>query len=211
MPRTLTREVAEQFNADHLRVVVFVEMLFRSGYLRLWSGLGNIDWNGQTWTGYGVLGSISTISESVDIRADGTQLTLSGIPQDMLSKAINECVQGNPVRIYFGALDEGENVIAVPFMIFSGRMDVPTVDEGEDTSTITLTAENRLIDLQRARERRYTDQDQQIDFPGDRGFEFVPMVQEWNGIWGKAGGSSGGGSGHGNIGPPSYKPNRWDR
>ena len=38
--------------------------------------------------------------------------------------------------------------------------------------------------LKRSRERRYTHDDQQIDFPGDLGFEFVPKLQELNLVWG---------------------------
>ena len=208
MPRNLTVEVLEQLSATELKPVIFCEALFRSGYVRLWSGLGEIPWNGQIWKGLGVLTSITTIRESVDIRADGVTLTLSGIPRDMLQLGLNEAVQGNPVRLWFGVLDEQDNVIADPYMAFAGRMDVPTITEDAPTSTISLSVENRLIDLHRTRERRYTDNDQQIDFPGDRGLEYVPNVQEWNGIWGKAGGNQAGGGSvpNRNVGPPPYKP-----
>jgi hypothetical protein len=43
-----------------------------------------------------------------------------------------------------------------------------------------------MIDLQRPRERRYTHEDQQIDHPGDMGFEYVSQLQELNLAWGKA-------------------------
>jgi hypothetical protein len=32
--------------------------------------------------------------------------------------------------------------------------------------------------------RRYTNEDQQAEVPGDRGFEYVPSVQELNFKWG---------------------------
>ncbi len=41
-----------------------------------------------------------------------------------------------------------------------------------------LTCESRLVDLERAEVRRYTDADQQAEYPGDRFFEFVPALQE---------------------------------
>ena len=40
----------------------------------------------------------------------------------------------------------------------------------------TLTAVE--VDLERAEVRRYTDADQQAEYPGDRFFEFVPALQE---------------------------------
>jgi hypothetical protein len=212
VPRPLSPEVLEQLNSPELKPVIFCEGLYRSGYLRLWTGLGEIPWNGHIWMGLGIMVSISSIRESVDIRADGITLTLSGIPNEMLSLGLNEAVQGNPVRIWFGVLDEQDNVIADPYMAFAGRMDVPTITEEATTASISLSVENRLIDLQRTRERRYTDNDQQIDYPGDRGLEYVPNVQEWNGIWGKAGGNNGGGGQvpKVSVGPPPYKPRRGD-
>lgn len=206
--RALSVEVLEQLAADALRPVIFCESLFRSGYLRLWSGLGEIPWDGKVWFGLGIMTSISTIKESVDVRADGINLILSGIPQEMLQKGLNEAVQGNPVKIWFGVLDESNNVIADPYMAFGGRMDVPTISEDGTTATIELSVENRLIDLHRTRERRYTDRDQQLDYPGDRGLEFVPNVQEWNGIWGKSGTTNSISTPH--YGPPSYKPHPGD-
>ena len=49
---------------------------------------------------------------------------------------------------------------------------------------ITLLAENRLRDLERLRARNYTDADQQAEYPGDRGFEFVPALQTMSIPWG---------------------------
>ena len=53
-------------------------------------------------------------------------------------------------------------------------------------STVTLTAESRLRDLERVRTRRYTDADQQSRFPGDKGLEYVPSLQDKQLIWGRA-------------------------
>jgi hypothetical protein len=60
------------------------------------------------------------------------------------------------------------------------------MDEQAETATVSISYEGRLIDLERPRARRYTHDDQQIDFPGDRGFEYVPTLQEWNGVWGRS-------------------------
>ena len=59
------------------------------------------------------------------------------------------------------------------------------IDEGPETATIALNLENRLIVLDRAKERRYTHEDQQLSFAGDLGFEFVPDLQDKEIIWGK--------------------------
>lgn len=69
-------------------------------------------------------------------------------------------------------------VIADPYLAFDGRLDVPVIDDAGDTCTIAISYESRLIDLEKARERRWTHDDQQIDFAGDLGFEYVPGLPD---------------------------------
>lgn len=193
MSRDLTTAFETALTADTVRPVLFWEGEFDSGTVRLWSGYGELTWNSETWQGAGTLAGITAIEETGDIKAAGVTFSLSGIPSDMLELALGEVRQGKPVKLWLGLLSLTDgSVIADPDQVFSGRMDVPTIDEGGETSTIAITAENRLVDLERARERRYTHEDQQIDFSGDKGFEYVNSLQDKEVLFG--GTSSGGGS-----------------
>jgi hypothetical protein len=183
--RTLTPAVIAELKAGSFRPFILLEAKFKSGMIHVWSGYGNLVWNSLTWNGVGYLGSISGISETSSVQANGIKIGLSGIPSDTIGKALNECRQGNPVKLWLGFMTESRAVIADPAQSFAGRMDTVAIDEGAETSTITIAVESRLIDLQRPRIRRYTDDDQQRTSPGDKGFEFVNLVQEWNGSWGK--------------------------
>jgi hypothetical protein len=81
-------------------------------------------------------------------------------------------------------LTGADRLVADPFLAFEGRFDVPEIlDEGE-TAVITASGESRLIDLDRVRARRYTDEDQKLDFPNDLGFEYVPKIQDKEIFWG---------------------------
>ena len=64
-------------------------------------------------------------------------------------------------------------------------MDLMNIDDGGQTCTISVSAESRLIDLDRTRERRYTSEDQKIDFPNDKGLEFIADLQDKEIIWGR--------------------------
>jgi hypothetical protein len=78
-------------------------------------------------------------------------------------------------------------LIADPYLLRSGRMDYCNISvSGEDTR-ITAQYEDRLIDLQKPRERRYTDQDQRNEYPTDGGFRFVTSLQDKQLIWGGPG------------------------
>ncbi|OSQ30829.1 hypothetical protein THS27_26450, partial [Thalassospira sp. MCCC 1A01428] len=76
-------------------------------------------------------------------------------------------------------------LVGAPLQVFSGKTDVPVVTDDANSCVIGLTAENALVDLERARVRRYTDQDQRAEYSGDLGFEFVPRLQEMEISWGQ--------------------------
>lgn len=210
MARNLTAAQITEITAQNMRPVVFAQLQFTSGIVYLWSGMGSISWNGQTWLGVGNYGNISSLPETSDVAAVGIKLTLSGVPAQFITSALGEVRQGAPVIIYQGFLTTAGGIIANPNIAWAGRMDICEIAESGDTSIITITAESRMLDLNRSRERRYEKQDQLLDFPGDTGFDYQQLLQELSLVWGKAtpssapvvpgGGGSGGrggGGGHG--------------
>jgi hypothetical protein len=184
MSRTITPAVLAELAAGVVRPAIFVESQFPSGYLRLWSGLGEITWGGRTWAGAGTLLNVGAIEETTDVVATGTTVTLSGIPTDLVSACINDARQGLPGQIYLGFLTAAGAVIADPVLAFAGRLDVPTIMDGAERCEIQITYESRLIDLNRSRGWRYTHESQQQISPGDRGFEYVAGLQEREIRWG---------------------------
>jgi len=186
MTRTLTAGLTAETLAKNLAPVLFLELETADGISRAWSGYGTMQWNGQSWIGLGHLAGVSPIEETGDVQAKGVALSLSGIPQTLISLALGSVRQGMPVRLWLGALDATGTVIADPYLTFQGRFDTAIVDEGAESATITIQAENRLIDLERPRERRYTPEDQAIDYPDDRGLDYVASIQDKALVWGRS-------------------------
>lgn len=181
MSRTLPTAFLAALMAKNVRPALFFEGEFTDGWLRLWSGVGEIVWGERTWTGAGILLGIGGIDEGRDVVASGTSVTLSGVPTDLMAVAISKARQGAPGRIYLGLLtftDLGVALASTPLILFAGILNVPSAASGRETTTITLTYENRLVDLTRARELRYTDETQRQLFPGDRAFEYVTAIQQ---------------------------------
>jgi hypothetical protein len=182
--RNLTPDVIAELTKTVVRPFVLCDIEFADQWIHVWTGIGNLASGGNTYKGVGALGKISAISETTDVQANGVALSLSGIPGDVVAESLAMCRQGLPVTVSLGFMRDSGGVIASPVIIFQGRMDTVTVDEGGDTCMITISVESRLIDLKRPRVRRFTDDDQQRTSPGDKGFQYVPMVQDWNGGWG---------------------------
>lgn len=158
--------------------VILCELDFASGPFRVWSGIGPLSWAGMTFDGVGTLGAVSEIEETAELRAVRVTLVLSPVPQDVVDIALAE--QGyrlRPARLWGALLDAHGALAAEPFPLWAGLMDTMEVVDGAEPR-VSLACESRLVDLERAEVRRYTDADQQAEFPGDRFFEFVPALQE---------------------------------
>lgn len=186
MARDLTASVKSAIEATQVAPFLLFEAEFADGYLRLWSGIGDISWNGYTWTGVGTLGSISPISETDEVQANGISVSLTGIPSDYVSLILSDVRQGKMGRVYVGFLDANGVIVSDPYMAFEGRLDVPAIEEAGEDAMITITYESRLIDLQRPREIRFTDEEQKRLYPSDKGLEYVTSMQEVTLSWGRS-------------------------
>lgn len=191
--RDLTAGMLAELGAAKLRPILLYEGVFAAqgsppddGYLRLWSGTGTVSWNGYLWTGAGNLLAISPLQETSEIQATGFTVTLSGMPSANIATALAATRQGMLGNIWLGCLTQAGAVIADPFLARQGRLDVPSIDDAGDTCTISVQYEDRLVDLERPRERRYTNEDQHLDYPLDQGFEFVPALQDAQAVWAAA-------------------------
>lgn len=185
MSRTLSTAMQAVATAEVVRPIYLVDLEFASGSIYLWSGLGDLSFNSNTYIGAGDLLSIGAVQESTELTATGAQITLGGIKQSLLTLARDEPYQGRPLTIRLGAFDENGDLIASPVIVFSGFMDVMTISDSGETSTITVSAENKLIVFQKTAVRRYTAEDQKIEHPNDKGFEFVAKIQEKEVVWGR--------------------------
>lgn len=183
--RDIASALMAAFGSPVVRPVVLVWLDFDDQPAFLWSGVGPLSWDGETWQGTGAIGRIGRIEETARIRAAGATLELSGVPSELISIALAEPYQGREARIWLGAFDEAGDLIASPYPLFRGRMDVMAGVDTGDTATLTLTVENRLVDLERPRVRRRTDADHQQMWPGDRFFEYVTDIQTKPLFWGR--------------------------
>lgn len=188
MARTLTDATAAALAAETLAPIVMVELYFGSGAVRLWSGIGELVWNTFTWYGVGALGKVGAIEETIEIRAVGAELTLSGVPLDLTAKdgrklseiALAEDWQGREANIYLAVL-QGRSFDGEPVQIFGGFMDQMRLAE----RAIVLSCETDLLDLERTKARRWTSADQREEYPEDAGCDAVAALQDVEIKWGR--------------------------
>lgn len=206
MSRSLTSSMQTAVTADLVRPIILVECAFDSGDLNLWNGIGTLTVSSTDYVGAGTLLAIGEIAESSELQANGITVTLSGITDPLLAKARDEDYQGRELTVKLGAMDSSNGVISSPVTVFSGFMDTMVINDSSETATIQIAVENRLIEFERTRIRRYTAEDQKIDYPNDKGLEFVAEMAEKEIVWGRGHVGSGGGDGGSRRGDDQANP-----
>jgi len=184
MSRNLSAGMITEVTASQLKPAILVKAEFDSGDVLLWSGVGQITYNAEVYTGAGGLLGISEMRETTNIEAQGATFQLTGIDSSLLSIALSEPYQGRPVTCFFACLNSSGAIISTPITLFKGRMDVLQIDESGETSTLTMQSENKLIDLKDSKVKRYTSEAQKQQYPDDLGLDFVASLQDKELTWG---------------------------
>lgn len=186
MSRSLTTATATQFQASAFKPLTLVEIDYASAPVRLHSGIGNITFGGNTYTGTGSLGAVSTLTETLDESANGCTLTLSAASA-IISLCLTEDARGRPVKVWIGAQDmTTDALIADPALMFSGLVAAMSHEDDGTSGSISIACVDETGDQERPLERRLTNEDQQRLHPGDVGLEYVTDLPNMTFTWGNA-------------------------
>jgi len=186
MARIMTPAAAAALANGDVRPLLLFEGVFADGTLRLTTTGQDITWDGRTFVGNGLFTGFSPPSEGNNAEAAGWTLGLTGIPSALVSTALGQARRGKTGKVWMGFFDGAGSLIASPFLIAEGRLDVPSISDDGETSAISIAYEGHLRDITASHEIRYTHEEQQRIFPGDLGFEFVTSIVDRQVTWGLA-------------------------
>lgn len=180
--RSVPAGISSQLDEDVVKPYYALDLDFDTP-IYIWTGVGELVADGKTYTGLGTLLNISRTQETSDLSVQGLRVTVSGLDASMLAKAVDASYHGKDCTLYFGVLDENNSPTQVE--VFSGFMDVMTTQEGPESATIELTAENKMIRLEVPSNTRYTAAYQKSLYSGDLGLNYVEALQNRVSLWGK--------------------------
>lgn len=167
-------------DAAHVTQLMLIDMEFDSGTQYLTTAPHDVAWNGHTYVSAQGVGSIDAVVET-DTEARGLAFTLSGVPGSAIAGALTEPIQGRKVTLRLGIVDG--TTLRVDPNIWSGYLDVMTVDDTAESPTIRVTAEHASIAWQQPSGRLFSDADQQAAHAGDKFFEYAAKVAEATIVW----------------------------
>lgn len=184
MARGIDSSLDTALSADSIRLFFAMKAEFAGGTARFWSGVGDRTIESETYLGAGDIIAFAPITETPELEANGVNLTINGIDSSLIATALTDDYQGRNITLFIGALDESFSVIAT-YVLFKGLMDTMTISDDGNFSNISLMCENILIGMNRAKHSRYTNQEQQSLFSGDKGFSFIDALQDKTIRWGR--------------------------
>lgn len=182
--RTISSEAAEALDAglDHRAYLVRIDA--PSGVALMTSHVRNIRYNGEDYLAVGDLGSISNVTETNVIQSHGLKLVLSGLNADLKDQAMEDFYQGSEVKVFCQFLDHNDDPFGDPILFWEGYLDTQDIVTGGGMLAIEAACENWMREWDQPRRLTYSDEDQQELHPGDRFFEHVPQLQNFQVKWG---------------------------
>lgn len=180
MTRSTPASLLTALSQPEVQPFYAVEMDFDTAPVRFWTGYGDRTISGDTYLGSGNLLSITGLDEVNDLSAKSITLQLSGVPASLVSLALQEPYQNRECKVYFGTTDT-----TTPIEVFSGLMNVMTIEDSGETSVISLTVESKLIRLEKSSNWRYTEGSQKARYSSDTFFNYVADLQDKTLVWGR--------------------------
>ena len=181
MSRTDPTALLTALSQPEIQPYYAVELLFDSGAVRLWTGYGDRTINSNTYVGAGGLIGIEGLGEVADLSAKAVTLTLSGISSSLVSAALQEPYQRRQCRIYLGEVSVTDVV-----EVFSGQLNTMQIEDTGEESTISVLVDSKLVELERASNRRYTTESQKSRYSTDTFFDYVSAIQDAEIVWGRS-------------------------
>lgn len=180
MSRTVPAAILTALAQPEVEPFYAVEIDLDSGPLRLWTGYGDRTIESNTYTGGGTLMTIEGLEEVADLSAKNITLTLSGMPAEVISLALQEPYQRRKVRVLWGVRNVSDFV-----EVFSGSLNQMVIEDSAESGTISVTVDSKLVELERASNRRYTSESHKARYPSDTFFDFVAKIQDKQIVFGR--------------------------
>lgn len=152
--------------------------------LRLNSTPLSVTYGGQEWLGAGRFGSINQVSD-VPGGETSLSLTLSGVPSDAISLALQDAPDTKGARVTLSVAILNPTTMAVQDVVqlYVGNVDQMPITFGTETASISVSVSHRGETFSRPKPLRNTDGDQQRLYAGDTSRRFVVSQSQVQDVW----------------------------
>lgn len=167
-----------------LPLVTFVRIAFPSGVVALNDSNFHFQYGGDLYKGASALATVSPVTDGGG-EPGGLVFELLEFSTTYIALALDDAdeVQGSPIDIRCAILDKDTYQIIDAPIVWRGYADTMLIGEDAESGSISLTAENKGVDLLRGNPKVYTDGDQQARWPGDLYYDKVVSQSNKPVVW----------------------------
>lgn len=152
------------------------------GATYMWSRAGTLKWNGQQWKGIGALGRVTGISKTTTLEVKQITLELRGVPPTS-TEFLDTNVRNRPAKLWLAAIDQ-QKVVGQPYVIIDDKMDYMKLKvEDNGSATIQIVVSVGFWTIERAVNKAWTHEEQQLKYAGDSGLSQIPLLANKQTNW----------------------------
>jgi hypothetical protein len=188
--RALDPNLKATAESADFRYVVFVDLAFPSGNVRLHNSVGTFSFGGNEYYGVGGFGTIEAMVDSVQLVDNPVKLVLSSITPEIIDAIKTDDIYKRDADVYLCALDADGQLDGIPDNWINGFMETAELNIGKENAVV-INIQTRASKLRKRNNKRFTIEEHQREFSGDLFFEFLPYLIDAEVQWG--GGKIGGG------------------
>lgn len=138
-----------------LAMLVYID--HPDGEIRLWTGIGDLKWDGNTYEGIGRFGGIKNIGGAKELRVRQLTFELRGVPADA-TKHLNKDIRNRASQAWIAGMDKrGQHLNGEPWKVVDGKADYhefPVEDDG--TVTVQMMVTEPVWSIERAQNLAFT-------------------------------------------------------
>tara|TARA_B100002019_G_scaffold111531_1_gene95945 strand:- start:6888 stop:7466 length:579 start_codon:yes stop_codon:yes gene_type:complete len=145
----------------------------------------DVSYGGNTYLATGHLLDITDLTTTSDLQINDITITLSGIDATKIAEVLSYNYIDRPLIISRVFFSDNDNIINVPYPIFAGRINNPSIvdDPNSGTSVVSINASSYLSDFDRKPNRHTNHIEHNFYYPNDDFFSMWGKINKEI-IWG---------------------------
>lgn len=183
--RGMSSQFSTALSQDNITTYHLYQGQFPSGTVYYTDLPYDTTFDGNSYSGVGSALGYDSIEEVSGLQADGIRIYFNAANASLLALLLDQNLIDRPIYVYRGLLDTSNQPVSDPLLIFEGRSDSARLSEDPDNGTMQLVLEcfDENVDFERVNGRRTNHEEQQVLFPGDKGFEFIADNVDKMTVW----------------------------
>ncbi|TAK50233.1 MAG: hypothetical protein EPO23_03235 [Xanthobacteraceae bacterium] len=175
----MARMIGPKMRAAMLRgatPVLLAEIGHPDGTGYFWTGVGEIAWNGHTFTGAGALGSVAPITFSTELALRDITFGVRGVAPDDAARLGSE-VTGLAANVWLASLEDGR-IVGEPAQVVASTLDYQALETTDDGAvSLAVIGKGGFYTLERALDEVWSATSQKRIYPDDTGLDLIETLQ----------------------------------